>query len=310
MTLASIMHLITKLCLLLGYLIQINNASYEVSLTIDNIDINEMKSSCTSTISGESDSENVHGFWLISCLGNNTVITLATFGPTGYRKKHPSVTGISSRSRHDIHLPGSRRDSSDSSSSEEQESITGPSSTIIIRPVCDGMIICKVGKDVNDNTGSDAKMMMGPLNTTHNRIISRSGETLEVVMSCKPYNACGGYNVSWYYSPSSSTTFLGNATFWNATLQTDKGTSYKNETLGSEKLKWKDGYVQVNGSLWSDDTTGFCVWCQVDTCGITGKSLVCDSGYRSAYYSAGHRVSAPSLHQMLIVLLGIFFVMC
>ncbi|AWV68591.1 m160 protein [Murid betaherpesvirus 1] len=300
------MYLITKLCLLLGYLIQINNADFQVQLTPKEPTVNSLEYTCTS--SGSGGFENVQGFWKIECTGNGTEILLATFGGSSGRfiKKHPSVRSGSATTNIDIHLPSkTNEEDSESSEEEDDESTPGPSSTLTMNPLCDGIISCKIGHNITDRTGrSSARLVLGPLITTHKRDRTQSGQTLGIQMSCKPNSMCGTYNVTWYHSTSTGTNVLGRATFWNASYSEGCNT-----TWGSNNLKWNhDGSVYVNGSLWTDDfESGFCVSCKVDTCGTAVWNLVCDSGY-IAYYSSGHRIQASLWQQLLLVFLGVFLI--
>ncbi|ADD10526.1 putative membrane glycoprotein [Murid betaherpesvirus 1] len=306
------MRLITKLCLLLGYLIQINNADYQVHLTAKDPDVNSLEYTCTS--SGSDGFENVQGFWKILCTGNKTETILATFGgySGGFQRKHPYVLSGSSTTTMDIHLPSrsANRDSESSEEDEEEEdeddttSKSGPSSTLKMKPLCDGLISCKLGYNSTDVTGrSSALPVLGPLITTHTRNRTRTGQTLGVQMSCRPQRMCGTYNVTWYHSSNTITT-IGRATYWNESYSDGCNT-----TWGSEKLKWDhDGSVQVNRSLWTDEFEyAYCVSCKVETCGAAVWSMVCDSGY-TAYYSSGHRIQPSSWQQMLLVFLGVFLI--
>ncbi|AWV68768.1 m160 protein [Murid betaherpesvirus 1] len=297
------MYFRTTLCLIFICCIQIRIATssgkskgkgdsgFEVVVGHDKTTISSMTYSCNSSTSSESSKSNVQGTWGITCIGASQPTILATFGSSGFVSKHSSVVGGSSRTRIFVDIAGIGHDSS---SDDSREDSTGPSSTIIFKPLCYGMITC----NITDNTGKtvgDTSPVLGPLITTYKSTNPNFSRYDTVTASCRPQTMCSGtFNVSW--AESRSFNRVANATFWNATQ------GYSNTTWsGNPKVTWIGGSVQVNGSFWGDDDWQMCLTCEVYTCGLVGMALACDE--RTARHSSAHRISHNFLYLLVMFVL-------
>ncbi|AWV68081.1 m160 protein [Murid betaherpesvirus 1] len=283
----------------------------EVTVWVDKTEFTKVTYSCNSTSSSSgSDSTNLYGKWSITCKGTTEETLLATFGGSSgkFVKKHTSVTGGSSKTTIKLNLSGSSSEESNESDEEESgSSKSGPSSTLIMKPICEGNITCKIGNGDNyDNAATHTVQTLGPLDISHFTNRTSTGTTDAVVASCRPKTFCDSFNVTWYNSSTASV--LGTGTFFPQV--TGKGSSQINNTQATDNaLKWVGGSVQLNGALWDEDETRqFCLSCKVDTCGLVGMSLVCKGGTQSAYQSSGPRLSAPSLYHLLFLILGVFLI--
>ncbi|ACE95662.1 m160 [Muromegalovirus C4A] len=291
--------------ILLGCLLQIQNvipsrrivrseSKLEVTVGVDKIGLNDVTYSCNSTSgSGSENSGNFQGQWSIICTGDKQETVLATFGGSpGFQKKHEKVTGGSSRTTFNINLSQVGQDSGRSSGNTESNK--GPSSTLVLKPICEGNITCKIGTGSHyENAETDMVKTMGPLVTKHTRNFTSTGQTDTVTASCQPKTMCGSFNVTWFNSSTASS--LGTGTFGTDTTNTTKATN--------SALKWVDGSVQLSGSLWAEFDREFCLSCEVRTCGLVGMTLVCDDGSRHAFRSASPGISVPSWYQTLFVTL-------
>ncbi|AWV68245.1 m160 protein [Murid betaherpesvirus 1] len=318
------MALITTSLFLLGCLLQIQNviplhrfvrsaSGLEVVAGVDSTDFVEVVYSCNST-SSSNGYENIQGTWLLTCknvsIQENTV--LATFDSTGFHKKHPHVTGGSAKVQFKISTtPEIAHDSGEDSDEEEEEEETdsktnGPSSTLKVKPICDGNITCKITTGSDDKNAATATVQtMAPLIGTHRRNRTSTGDTDTVTLSCKPKTICDSYNITWYNS--STATKIGSGTFSYSTSKESHGNTTE---VINDALTWTGEFVHVNGSKWSEDETNFCLSCEVRSCGLVGMGFVCDGGYRSAFHSSSPPTLVSSCHQTLIVLLGIFLMIC
>ncbi|UNW45386.1 m160 protein [Murid betaherpesvirus 1] len=308
----------TTRLILLGCLLQIRNvipsrrnvrseSGLELVAGVDITTFFDVTYSCNST-SGSNSYGTIQGTWLITCKNDsiqaNTV--LATFDSTGFHKKHPHVTGGSAKMQFIIATtPEIVHDSGKESSEEAGSKSNGPSSTLKVKPICDGNITCKIITGSDDKNAATATVQtMAPLIGTHIRNRTSTGNTDTVTLSCKPKTVCNSYNITWYNS--STATKVGAGTF---SYPTSDGKTQSNTTEAVNNiLKWTGESVQVSGLMWPDEEREFCLSCEARSCGLVGRGLVCDGGYRSAFHSSSSRIPVPSWYQILLVLLGVFLI--